>query len=352
MNSISFLIPTLNAQRTLEECLSHVHNQNFNKSQYEIIIADGGSTDTTREIAKKYNAVIIDNPLKTGEAGKMAALKAAKNEYVVFLDSDNILIDQDWISKMLTPFQDSQILATEPIRYDARKNDDPLTRYFAYLGMGDPTNLFLGNYDRWCAITNRWTSLRLEEETSDGYRKVKIYKGNTPTIGANGFVIKRELLTSLLIKDYLFDIDVLSLLMDKNDEKGTYCYIAKVDTGVVHLFTGSLKTFVRKQQRRIRDYVYYNSINMRAHSEAKKINPILKLLYPGGINLGGLLLYVASGVTIIPLLVQAAIGYVRKPDWVWLYHPLICELTLYVYITERIKSFFKKGIYDRSQWSQ
>ena len=278
---LSFLIPTLNAERTLVECLAHLRKQKFPQENYEIIIADGGSTDKTLEIAKQFQATIIPNPLKTGEAGKMVALKKAQGDVVVFLDSDNILIDTNWITKMLKPFEDPEILASEPIRYDGRPTDDPLTRYFAHLGMGDPTNLFLGNYDRISAVTNRWTGLQLPEEVKAGYRKVKIYKDKMPTIGANGFVIKRNLLQPLLNKEYLFDIDVLALLMKEKQNDTPYCFVAKVDTGLVHLFTGSLKTFVRKQQRRIRDYVYYNSINMRSHTEKKLTNPLLKLLYPG-----------------------------------------------------------------------
>lgn len=360
MLTYSIITPTLNADRVLDQCLDHLTRQSFPRDQYEIIIADGGSTDKNLEIAAKYNAKIISNPLKTGEAGKMAGLRAATGQFVVFLDSDNILIDPEWLNKMLKPFTDFQIIASEPIKFLCRPTDHPFTRYFAYLGMGDPINLFLGNYDRLSAITNRWTGMNIKTEKKDGYLKVHLVKGNVPTIGANGFVVRRVALTPILSNDYFFDIDVLNILMRSNSQKeglhghsSPSCYIAKVDTGLVHLFSGTLSTMIRKYQRKVRDYVYYNSINIRSHAEnSEKINPILKLLYPGGINLVGLILYLSSCITIIPLLVQALIGFIRKPDWVWILHPIITEITCTVYVIERIKSFFKKSIYNRTNWSQ
>lgn len=346
--TISVLIPTLNAARTLDECLSHLRAQNFPTSDYEIILADGGSTDQTRAIATKYQTKVLENPLKTGEAGKMVALKHAKGEYVVFLDSDNILIDPDWLQKMQQPFAEPGIVATEPIRYDCRPHDNALTRYFAYLGMGDPLNYFLGNYDRLCAINNLWTKIPLSQNSHPGYFKVQLDPTKPmPTIGANGFVVRRQLLIPLQSKDYLFDVDVLHSLSQNQP-----FHIAKVHTSVVHLFAPNISTFIRKQQRRVRDYVYYNSQKERQHSDEDQRNFFLKLLYPGGTNFSGLLIFVLSCVTVLPLLVQMVSGFRRKPDWVWLLHPLLCEVTLYVYGTERIRSIFKKQLYDRSQWKQ
>ncbi len=354
MLTFSVIIPTLNAQRTLEECLAYLFSQNYPKDKIEIISADGGSTDSTLDILKKYNVKIVPNPLKTGEAGKMAGLKAAQGEYVVFLDSDNILIDPDWLTKLEKPFADSQIVAAESIYFLCRKADNSLTRYFAFMGMGDPINLFLGNYDHINAITNKWTSLNISSEMknidSTEYLKIHLYKDKPlPTVGANGFVVRRTLLDSLLKDDYLFDVDVMNLLMQNHKEDNS-CYMAKVYTGLVHLFTPDIKTFIRKQQRRVRDYVYYQSKNLRVSHDTRNI--FLKILYPGGPSFKGLLLFILSCFTIIPLLLQVVIGFIRKPDWVWLLHPLLCEITLYVYTTERIKSFFKKGIYDRAKWSQ
>ena len=69
---ISVVTPTLNAGKVLERELESIRIQNYPQDKIEIIIADGGSTDNTLEIAKKYGARIYANLLKTGEAGKAA----------------------------------------------------------------------------------------------------------------------------------------------------------------------------------------------------------------------------------------------------------------------------------------
>ena len=49
---VSFVIPTFNSERTLDECLSSISNQDY--PDMEIIVVDNGSDDKTVEIAKKY----------------------------------------------------------------------------------------------------------------------------------------------------------------------------------------------------------------------------------------------------------------------------------------------------------
>jgi len=151
--SVSVVVPTYNSAKTLGDCLESIKNQDY-QGEVEIIIADGGSTDSTLEIARKYTDKIYPNPLKTGEAGKAAGVKHAKNEIIALIDSDNILPSRDWLSRMIEPFQDREIAGTEPLYYTYRKEDGYITRYCAMLGMNDPLCLFLGNYDRIKIITN------------------------------------------------------------------------------------------------------------------------------------------------------------------------------------------------------
>ena len=65
---VSVIIPTFNSSKTLSQCLESIKGQNY-AGEIEIIIADGGSTDGTIQVAKRYTDKIFDNPLKTGEAG-------------------------------------------------------------------------------------------------------------------------------------------------------------------------------------------------------------------------------------------------------------------------------------------
>ena len=59
LSTVSFLIPTLNAASVLEPCLKAIVDQNYPKDKIEIVVADGGSTDKTLIIAKKYGLKFI-----------------------------------------------------------------------------------------------------------------------------------------------------------------------------------------------------------------------------------------------------------------------------------------------------
>ncbi|SDH36356.1 glycosyltransferase [Pseudomonas abietaniphila] len=92
---ISFIIPAFNAQETLSKCLDSIFLQPF--SDFEVILVNDGSTDSTQQIAEEYQA--RDSRLKIifqANAGQGAArsnaLEKAQGEYVWFVDSDDWLL--------------------------------------------------------------------------------------------------------------------------------------------------------------------------------------------------------------------------------------------------------------------
>jgi glycosyltransferase involved in cell wall biosynthesis len=310
----SFVIPTLNSGKTLEACLVSILQQDIPRSEYEVVIADAGSSDETRAIALRLGVdKIVENPLKTGEAGKTAGIKAASGEIIALVDSDNILPSASWLSQMLAPFCDPDIIATEPLDYTVRPQDPVLTRYFALLGMNDPICLFTGNYDRTCAITGKWTNLAVQQEDKGNYLKLTLTQEALPTIGANGFVFRRELLKDAAWAPYFFDIDILHQALTQGP-----LHVAKVKTGIVHLYCARLSDFARKQQRRIRDFLFFAQEKQRTYPWDKQKKT-------------GILKFILATTLIIPLLVQALIGFVRKPDVAWFYHLPVCWITLWVY---------------------
>lgn len=349
MPFVSILIPTLNAAGVLEKCLRSIVEQDYPKKKIEIIVADGGSTDETLEIAKKYGAKIFQNPLKTGEAGKAVALRRASGELVALIDSDNILPGPTWFWQMVEPFSDPEIIGSEPWEFTYQKQDGFIDRYCALLGMNDPLCHFLGNYDRLNTLTGKWTSLPVRQMDKGNWIEVELKPPTIPTIGANGTILRAHLggaprknkehlrgeRLADMVGDYLFDIDIIAQLADKREVK-----FAKVKTGIIHLYCGSdIGKFVRKQRRRIRDYLYYQKIGARAYPWQKQ-------------NKIGLLKFVLSCATIIPLIFQASRGYWKKPDLAWFFHPIACWLTLFTYAQESLFGKIRAIEMDREKWGQ
>lgn len=90
---ISFVIPTLNEEETIEntlECLSEF------EGAHEIIISDGASTDRTVDICREYTdkVVVHDKPHRqTIAEARNAGAAVARGDYLVFLDADVIVPD-------------------------------------------------------------------------------------------------------------------------------------------------------------------------------------------------------------------------------------------------------------------
>src|SRR5271170_4487608 len=94
---VSFIMPTLNAEAILENCLASIARQTYPREKMEIILADAHSKDRTRDIAKKYGAIVLDDDGKNMEEGKRLALRRAIGEFIVFVDADNEITHADYV---------------------------------------------------------------------------------------------------------------------------------------------------------------------------------------------------------------------------------------------------------------
>lgn len=85
--SVSVVVPTLNEASRIARLLESLHKQTYPFTQ--LIIADGGSTDETREIAAGDPAVtLVDNPRRHAAAGRNVALARCAADWVLFTDGD------------------------------------------------------------------------------------------------------------------------------------------------------------------------------------------------------------------------------------------------------------------------
>lgn len=96
--AISVLIPAYNAEKYLEKCIKSITGQSL--KNIEIIIVNDGSTDKTLDILEKLrksdNRIEVINQSNKGvSVARNNALKYAKGEYILWIDSD------DWIDEGL-----------------------------------------------------------------------------------------------------------------------------------------------------------------------------------------------------------------------------------------------------------
>lgn len=90
--SVSIIIPVYNAEEKIDRCMRSVFSQTFDN--YEIILVNDGSMDSSAEICCKYAAndtriTFIDKENGGAGSARNAGLDVAKGKYIYFCDIDD-----------------------------------------------------------------------------------------------------------------------------------------------------------------------------------------------------------------------------------------------------------------------
>lgn len=92
----SIIIPTYNSAPTIEKCIKSVLNQTF--KDFEILVMDGASSDTTMEIVRYQSdeRIIFFSEKDKGVYDAMnKGIAKSRGEWIYFLGSDDALFDAD-----------------------------------------------------------------------------------------------------------------------------------------------------------------------------------------------------------------------------------------------------------------
>ena len=104
--SVSIVICTLNCKEELKTCLESIKKQDYPKGKLEVVVVDSFSNDGTIELAKDYGAKVILTKLKGVEGRgmpKAIGCEKSRGEIIITIDSDNSMIEEDWIKKAVYP---------------------------------------------------------------------------------------------------------------------------------------------------------------------------------------------------------------------------------------------------------
>lgn len=108
---VSILIRTKNEERHIGQTLSALFLQSY--ENYEVLIVDSGSTDTTLEIAKKYPVKIYEIKQEDFTWGYSLnyGFQRAEGKYVVCLSAHSLPLSEDWLDTMIFNFSDDNVAA-------------------------------------------------------------------------------------------------------------------------------------------------------------------------------------------------------------------------------------------------
>ena len=96
---LSVIIPTLNSESTIGHTLSSLFSNEFSSNEFEVIIVDNGSTDSTVDVAKSHPVQIFFCKKHGQGAARNLGIMKARGEIICFTDSD-IIVPKNWLERI------------------------------------------------------------------------------------------------------------------------------------------------------------------------------------------------------------------------------------------------------------
>ena len=125
--TVSVIIPTLQEENYIQKLLSNLQKVT---TPIEIIVVDGGSSDKTVEIARRFTDRVYSIRKRGISAGRNYGAKHAHGDILVFLDTD-VIFPLDFVEKTKKVFEESTVVgATCSIMPSHFKLDATLFFYF------------------------------------------------------------------------------------------------------------------------------------------------------------------------------------------------------------------------------
>ena len=290
---VSIIMPTLNAEAILENCLASIARQTYPRDRIEIILADAHSKDRTREIARKYGATVLDDNGKNMEEGKRLALRQATGEFIVFVDADNEFTHPDYLALAVKALAaNPQALGVESYYLPSPK----MSSFCAYithrLHISDPIAWLMSTNPRLVACDGEVERWKLPAGTF------------SYPLGANGFVYRRTDLQAASANEKFQDTHVAMFLMKHGHPE----WLRIRGRGVHHYYIQTLGKFVQKRRRAT---VHFLQVQEEMPVNWMKEKPPVPLW-----------LAAVYCVTFIGPLWHTLRGIIRDGDARWLWHLL------------------------------
>ncbi len=290
---ISVIIPTLNAAAILPLCLKSIRAQAYPADRIQIIIADGGSVDRTREVASSFGARVVDNPFRVAESGKRVALALVEGEYVLFVDADNELTSPDFVALAVAAMKaNPQALGVESY-YPAAPGMNSFCAYLTQtLHISDPVTRMMcvrpvrvaveGEVERWTFPEGRFAY----------------------PLGANGFIFRKSDLDAIGAAEDFEDTHVaLKLALSGKRE-----WLRLRGRGVHHYVVRGPLDFLKKRRRQTYHFLSLKHKSDLSWTRMQPRMPAWAALF-------------LCATLVVPIF-QMFGGLLRTGDRRWFWHPL------------------------------
>jgi glycosyltransferase involved in cell wall biosynthesis len=178
--SVDIVIPTLNCASSLRSCLTALSNQSY-EGTLSVIVVDGGSSDSTIQVAREFGCKLYVNPGQYGvglDGARHFGEVRGQSELVWYLDSDNILEGKNVAFDLSLPFvKDYSVNLSVPFVVEDVRGTDfncwisrmELANLEHVAAVGNPRNGWILVDDLWYGLPNASMVRRAAMERVGGF---------------------------------------------------------------------------------------------------------------------------------------------------------------------------------------
>lgn len=255
---LSIVIATCNSARTLPMVLTSIRKQTYPQHRIEILVVDGGSTDATVSIAKTFGCTVITNPKVEPVSAKILGYNNAKGDYIIYLDTDEVIENPDSLSLKYSVFRGSKgVSAVIGSGYKDPPHASFITSYINEFG--DPFSFFVYRLSKntfyYYSGLKRIFPIRRERATTVMFDFSKKGKDMLLELGAANTMIDRNYVRRQFPH---FTSEVFAHLFQRLVSQSTLVAMVKNDP-VIHFSTTDMKGYVNKINWRVKNNIHHVS---------------------------------------------------------------------------------------------
>lgn len=307
----SISLPVFNSEKYLKQCLETLQNQDYPKELIEVLVVDGGSSDSTLDIARSYNTKIFHNARRLGEYGMQIAVQQACGDLLILFAADNGLVGNDWLKKVAGIFVQKSDLSCIWGKMIAEECDPKIMRYYELI-QSEPLAHFLNKNLGFYLKT-----AKMDECDGLKYQTFTVLPERPLCLGANGIVYRLSDVKDLFLTEkYVGDNEVFQYMVEKGKNQVAYAY----NLNIYHHTVLSVGDWVKKWKRN------YTQIFLKTRGERR-----IDWFYYGNFKLKMCLWLIYSLVPVFSIAHSVYLA-IKEKNIYWFYHPLMCFLQTVTYL--------------------
>lgn len=105
---VSVIVPVYNAGGEIRDCLESLLSLDYPKGDYEVVVVDNNSDDSTAEVVKRYPVSYVFEGKRGSYNARNAGVRSSGGDFIAFTDADCIA-DGRWLKNLLDGFKDPDV---------------------------------------------------------------------------------------------------------------------------------------------------------------------------------------------------------------------------------------------------